>query len=231
MYSPISILRNFALSSFLVQRKDVNSVPFTGQIKQSVELIPPEKIAYWSSALSGTIVSPKKTNFVCNGAVSNHNWVIRESNHTAQPRRSCSFRPGFYLRAVMSQNSLRLKKLLGVWYEWCVMGSSGKMNKCILAVFFWVGRGEGGTEALVKKCFTNNVPSTASAIPTPPWSQRSIIGGQGPFKRLQHLPNIRSTKAERMFGKCWTNGVFKRFQRHSTFSRTEKMLNRCWMKV
>ena len=35
-----------------------------------------------------------------------------------------------------------------------------------------------------------------------------------PFKRFQHLPNIRSTKVEWMLGKCWMNGVFKRFQSH-----------------
>ena len=29
---------------------------------------------------------------------------------------------------------------------------------------------------------------------------------------------------ERMLVKCWMNGVFKRFQRHSTFSKTNKML-------
>ena len=38
--------------------------------------------------------------------------------------------------------------------------------------------------------------------------------GHGLVKRFQHLPNIRSTKVERILGKCWMNGVFKRFQRH-----------------
>ena len=41
---------------------------------------------------------------------------------------------------------------------------------------------------------------------------------------FQRLPNIHSTKVERMLGECWMNGVFKRFQRHSTFSRTKEML-------
>ena len=36
---------------------------------------------------------------------------------------------------------------------------------------------------------------------------------QGPSKRFQHLPNIHSTKGERMLGKCWMTGLFKWFQR------------------
>ena len=53
---------------------------------------------------------------------------------------------------------------------------------------------------------------------------------KGPFKLFQHLPNIRSTEVERVLGKCWMNGVFKRFQRNSPFSRNfkgnvESMLN------
>ena len=66
--------------------------------------------------------------------------------------------------------------------------------------------------------------TTQQLIPYP-FNQRPA------FKRFQHLPNIRSTKIERMLGKCWMNGVFKQFQGHSTFSRTKKMLNRCWLKV
>ena len=49
---------------------------------------------------------------------------------------------------------------------------------------------------------------------------------KGPFKRFQHLPMIRSTKVERILGICWRNGVFKRLQPNSTFSRKKEMLNR-----
>ena len=56
---------------------------------------------------------------------------------------------------------------------------------------------------------------------------------QGQIKRFQHLTNIGSTKIERMLGKFVTNielmlnGMFKRLQRHSTFSRAKEILNRC----
>ena len=39
--------------------------------------------------------------------------------------------------------------------------------------------------------------------------------------------HIGPTKVERMLGRCLMNGVLKRFQRNSTFSRTTEMLNRC----
>ena len=54
-----------------------------------------------------------------------------------------------------------------------------------------------------------------------------LVASKDPFKRFQHLPNIRLTNVERMLAKCWMNGVFKRLQHHSTFLRTKKMLNRC----
>ena len=36
-------------------------------------------------------------------------------------------------------------------------------------------------------------------------SQEIRVKAHFPFKRFQHLPNIRSTNVERMLGKCWTN--------------------------
>ena len=49
-----------------------------------------------------------------------------------------------------------------------------------------------------------------------------LVASKGPFKRFQHLPNIRSTKVERMLGKCWMNGVFKRLYTIQHFQEQRK---------
>ena len=40
-------------------------------------------------------------------------------------------------------------------------------------------------------------------------------------------PTFFQQKLNGCWKKGWMNGVFKRFQRHSTFSRTKRMLNQC----
>ena len=98
-------------------------------------------------------------------------------------------------------------------------------------IFRWTGKNtfvsismELLTLFIKKQRYCKLTPTAQQLIPYP-FNQKPA------FKRFQHLPNIRSTKIERMLGKCWMNGVFKRFQSHSTISRTTKMLNRCWLKV
>lgn len=50
---------------------------------------------------------------------------------------------------------------------------------------------------------------------------------KGPFKWFQYLPNFRSTKVAWMLKML--NGVFKRYQNLSTFSRTEQ--RKCCMEI
>ena len=46
------------------------------------------------------------------------------------------------------------------------------------------------------------------------WIEREHCLCKSPFKRFQHLTNIRSTKVERMLSKCWNrlNGPFNIFK-------------------
>ena len=47
---------------------------------------------------------------------------------------------------------------------------------------------------------------------------------EGPFKRFQHLTNIRSTKVERMLCKCW-NHLNRPFNIFENIGKVESMLN------
>ena len=67
------------------------------------------------------------------------------------------------------------------------------------------------------------------------WMERTFLLGnqcQGEWPRslkarLNGFNIVPTTKVGRMLGKCWMKEVFKRFQCHSTFSRTIEMLKRC----
>ena len=55
-------------------------------------------------------------------------------------------------------------------------------------------------------------------------SKRTLFYAKGPFNRFQHLTNIRSTKVERMLGKCW-NCLNRPFNIFENKGKIESMLN------